>query len=142
MCRAAAEEGIFCRGFRRLPEREFHDRWKGQLGVSTHLTRSQMEELADLWQRSEQLHRREALICDSQTVCPVACAGWNEFTDEDLERFCRELLGAPGTSVTKSIKRSESPRPSFSRLTPVPLSDTLRRATTVTVSPIRGEERK
>jgi hypothetical protein len=139
MCRAAADEGIFCRGFRRWPEREFHDRWKEHLGVSTHLTRSQMEELADLWQRSEQLRRREVLICDSQTVCPGACAGWNEFTDEDLERFCRDLIPEPGASAKKRIKRSESMNAPFSRLTPSPLSDTLR-AKAVTVSPIRGEE--
>ena len=93
MCRAAAEEGIFCHGFRRWPESEFHDRWKGQLGVSTHLSRSQIEELADLWQFSEQLRRRDALICDAQTACPGACRGWNEFTDRDLEGFCLELLG-------------------------------------------------
>ena len=93
MCRAAAQEGIFCHGFRRWPEREFHDRWKGQLGVSTHLTRSQMEELADLWQLTEQVRRRDALICDAQTVCPGACRGWNEFTDSDLENFCHEILG-------------------------------------------------
>ena len=93
MCRAAAEEGIFCHGFKRWPEREFHDRWKDHLGVSTHLTRSQMEELADLWQLTEQVSRRDALICDAQTVCPGACRGWNEFTDSDLERFCLEILG-------------------------------------------------
>lgn len=93
MCRVAAEEGIFCRGFRRWPEHEFHERWKRQLGVSTHLTRDQMEELADIWQLCEQLRRRDMLICDAQTAAPGACRGWNEFTDRDLERFCLEILG-------------------------------------------------
>ena len=93
MCRAAAEDGIFCRGFHRWPVSEFHDRWRGQLGVSTHLTRKQMEELADLWQLSEQIVRRSALICDAQTVAPGACRGWNEFSDADLQRFCLEILG-------------------------------------------------
>ena len=55
--------------------------------------RAQIEELADLWQFSEQLRRRDALICDAQTACPGACRGWNEFTDRDLEGFCLELLG-------------------------------------------------
>jgi hypothetical protein len=94
MCRAAAEEGIFCRGFRRWPDHEFHDRWRGHLGVSTHLTRPQMEELADLWQLTEQIRRRSTLICDAQTLAPGACRGWDEFSDADLEGFCREILGA------------------------------------------------
>ena len=93
MCRAAAEEGIFCRGFRRWPEREFHDRWKGHIGTSSHLTRSQMEELADFWQLSEQIFRRDALVCDAVARTPGGCRGWDEFTNGELEGFCRELLG-------------------------------------------------
>ncbi len=93
MCRVAAERGIFCRGFGRWPEREFHERWKPLIGVSTHLSRTQMERLADLWQLSEQLLHNEALACDAQAACPGACRGWGEFDDSDLARFCREILG-------------------------------------------------
>jgi hypothetical protein len=117
MCRAAAEEGIFCRGFKRWPEREFYDRWKGHLGVSTHLNREQMEALADLWQQSEQLLRRDALICDAQTVWPGACAGWNEFTDADLERFCFEILGENVLLCAEKDQRDQVKRNRRFRLT-------------------------
>ena len=57
MCQAAADRGIFCRGFRQWPEREFHDLWKPLIGESTHLSRAQMERFADLWQLSEQVRQ-------------------------------------------------------------------------------------
>ena len=107
MCRAAAAEGIFCHGFRRWPESEFHDRWKRHIGTSTHLTRNQMEELADLWQLSEQVSRRDSLICDSQTAFPGACRGWNEFSDADLEAFCLDILAL---RVTICSKVTQSPQ--------------------------------
>ena len=93
MCQVAAERGIFCGGFRRWPDREFHERWRSLIGVSTHLTRDQMEELADIWQLSEQLRHRVALACDAQTISPGACRGWDEFSNRDLELFCGEILG-------------------------------------------------
>jgi hypothetical protein len=93
LCRVAAERGIFCRGFRRWHEKEFRDRWKSSLGMSTHLNRSQMETLADLWQVSEQIRSGSALICDAQTEAPGACRGWDEFSNVDLQRFCLEILG-------------------------------------------------
>jgi hypothetical protein len=111
LCRVAAEEGIFCRGFRRWPEREFHDRWRGHLGVSTHLTRPQMEELAELWQICEQLERRSALICDAQTVAPGACRGWSEFSDADLEGFCREILGGRVTISAETARTDRIEHP-------------------------------
>jgi hypothetical protein len=95
MCRVAAERGIFCRGFGRWPEREFHERWKLLIGVSTHLSRAQMERLADIWQLGEQLQHRVALICDAQTMFPGACRGWDEFSNADLARFCGEILERP-----------------------------------------------
>ena len=93
ICRVAAERGIFCRGFRRWNDHEFHARWKGVLGASTHLTRPQMEELADLWQLAEQLARKVALACDAPADARTACRGWKEFTDLEIQRFCSDLTG-------------------------------------------------
>jgi hypothetical protein len=92
ICKVAADRGIFCRGFRRWNDREFHDRFKGTLGVSTHLTRPQMEELADLWQLSEQLSRGVDLACDA-CASRTACRGWDEFTDLEIQSFCCEMIG-------------------------------------------------
>jgi hypothetical protein len=93
ICQVAAERGIFCRGFRRWNDHEFHARWKGLLGVSTHLTRPQMEQLADLWQLAEQLSQNVALICDAPAAGRTACRGWNEFTDLEIQSFCSDLTG-------------------------------------------------
>lgn len=95
MCEVAASKGIFCRGFRRWHDSEFHRKWKGALGTSTHLTRAQMERLADIWQLSEQLRCGVSFACDASAMCTGPCRGWNEFTNEALERFCLDLLGVP-----------------------------------------------
>ncbi len=92
MCQAAADRGIFCRGFRQWPEREFHDLWKPLIGESTHLSRAQMERFADLWQLSEQVRQGFTLACDAQVVRPGVCRGWDEFSNVDLSRFCAEIL--------------------------------------------------
>jgi len=93
LCKVAAERGIFCRGFRRWDDSAFHKRWKMSLGSSTHLTRRQMEQLADIWQLAEQLRHRVGLACDAQAIAPGACRGWDEFSNESLARFCDEILG-------------------------------------------------
>jgi len=91
LCRVAAERGIFCRGFRRWQIAEFDRRWRGAIGRSTHLSRPQMERFADLWQLTEQVCRGTSLACDAAGAIGSPCRGWDEFSDEDLARFCREL---------------------------------------------------
>ena len=93
MCHVAAKLGIFCRGFRRWSDGEFLRRWTKVIGRSTHLTRAQLERIADLWQLSEQLRLRVPLACDAQTTGNRACRGWYEFSNKDLERCCDEILG-------------------------------------------------
>ena len=93
MCQVAAERRIFCRGFQRWHDSEFHDRWRAILGESTHLTRPQMEELANVWQLTEQIRTRVGLACDAQAMCHGACRGWDEFSNETLGRYCNEILG-------------------------------------------------
>ena len=93
LCQVAAERGIFCRGFRRWPDSEFDRRFRRALGRSTHLTRIQMEALADVWQLAEQIRCRVNLACDAQGSSGGACRGWDEFSNADLERHCSDLLG-------------------------------------------------
>ncbi|HYB53879.1 MAG TPA: hypothetical protein VEG84_08435 [Thermoanaerobaculia bacterium] len=92
ICQVAAEQGIFCRGFRRWPASEFDRRWKPLLGRSTHLSRTQMEELANVWQLAEQIRCRVNLACDARGP-RTACRGWDEFSNADLARFCSDVLG-------------------------------------------------
>jgi hypothetical protein len=92
LCRVAAERGIFCRGFRRWSLAEFDRRWRKAIGRSTHLTQVQMEQLADLWQLTEQVRQGVALACDAIPSAQSPCRGWDELSDEELARFCRELV--------------------------------------------------
>ncbi len=92
-CQVAAERGVFCRGFRRFDDHEFHRRWSPVLGQSTHLNRAQLERLADLWELCEQVGRHVRVACDARAAEPGPCRGWHEFSDEALARFCSELLG-------------------------------------------------
>jgi hypothetical protein len=61
------------------------------MGVSTHLNRSQMETLADLWQLSEQLRLRVELSCDAAMLGAGLCRGWDELSDGELRKACLEL---------------------------------------------------
>jgi hypothetical protein len=92
-CEVAAERGIFCLGFRRWPASEFDRRWRRALGRSTHLSREQMERLANIWQLAEQIRCRVALACDIEATERTACRGWEEFSDADLARYCGDILG-------------------------------------------------
>ena len=93
MCQVAAQRGIFCRGFQRWPDSEFDRRWKSALGRSTHLSRAQMEELANVWQLAEQIRCRVGLVCDAQSGRHGGCRGWDEFSNDDLARYCSDILG-------------------------------------------------
>jgi hypothetical protein len=93
LCQVAAQRRIFCRGFRRWNEAEFDRRWKRYIGRSTHLSRAQMEEFANLWELAEQIRKRVSLACDAQTAACGPCRGWNEFSNAELARFCNDVLG-------------------------------------------------
>jgi hypothetical protein len=91
LCQVAAERGIFCRGFRRWHAAEFDRRWRSAIGRSTHLSREQMERFANLWQLTEQLCQGVALACDAKSRPGSPCRGWEEFSDQELTGFCRNL---------------------------------------------------
>jgi len=111
MCQVAAEKGIFCRGFRRWHASEFHRKWRMAIGSSTHLTRPQMETFANLWQLTEQVRLRVGFACDAEALEPGACRGWNEFSNQDLARFCRQILGADVTIFGQEPLDQRTSRP-------------------------------
>jgi hypothetical protein len=93
LCQIASERGIFCHGFRRWNAREFDERFRNALGRSTHHSRAQMEEFANLWELAEQIRRGVPLSCDAQALDHTTCRGWDEFSNADLSRFCNDILG-------------------------------------------------
>jgi hypothetical protein len=93
LCQVASERGIFCHGFRRWNAREFDERFRNAIGRSTHLSRAQMEEFANVWQLAEQIRLGVTLACDAQLREHGTCRGWDEFSNADLSRFCNDILG-------------------------------------------------
>jgi hypothetical protein len=92
MCQVATEKGIYCHGFRSLSEEEFRDRYDWLVARHPKATREEIETLANTWQLARQIVDRVPLSCDAQFRDHDTCNGWNDFTNEDLEGFCREIL--------------------------------------------------
>jgi hypothetical protein len=115
-CHVAAERGIFCRGFRRFDDHEFHRRWKPVLGQSTHLNREQIERLADVWELCEQVRQRVRVTCDAHAAEPGPCRGWFEFSNETLGRFCSEFLGESVIVTERCRGTAEGAGPSLMKM--------------------------
>jgi hypothetical protein len=117
ICTVAAKLGVFCHGFRRWTDEAFSRGWTRALGRSTHLTRPQMERLADLWLLTEQLRLRVPCACDLAAAGGGVCRGWNGFSNADLERCCDEILGRNVAIVETNQTAQNRPGPR-KRLTP------------------------
>ncbi|MGH9442399.1 MAG: hypothetical protein ACRD16_08985 [Thermoanaerobaculia bacterium] len=92
MCRVATEKGIYCQGFRRLSEGEFRRRHDWLASRTPTASREEIEALANQWQLARQIVDRVPLACDAQLKDHDTCDGWNEFTNVEIEGFCREIL--------------------------------------------------
>jgi hypothetical protein len=93
MCQVAAKKGIFCHGFARFSDEELKKRFAGLLSLRPKLNRWQVEELANRWELARQMVDGVTLACDAQTIEHDTCRGWDDFPNEQLARFCADLLG-------------------------------------------------
>lgn len=93
ICLVAAEKGIFCRGFRRYTDEELEQRYRWLTRKNPGASRPEIEDLANKWQLGRQLFDEVPLACDAQQREHDTCRGWDEFSNEDLTRFCHEILG-------------------------------------------------
>jgi hypothetical protein len=93
VCQIAAEQNILCRGFHRDSDDEIRRRYADVLSEDAGTSRQEMEARANAWQLERQRGEGTLLCCDVQYMFRETCRGWDDFTNEELERFCRELLG-------------------------------------------------
>ena len=91
ICKAAAERGIFCKGFKRYGEGALRARYDWLDLRRPDMTREQLEELANRWQLARQELHDVPLACDVQAKEHDTCGGWDDFTAEELSRFIFEL---------------------------------------------------
>lgn len=93
ICRLAAQTGIFCKGFRRYSDAELKEHYSWIAKRNPDAPRAELEEIADRWQLARQDVLGALTACDVQQLEHDACGGWDDFTDDDLARFLRELTG-------------------------------------------------
>jgi hypothetical protein len=91
VCRAAAEQGIFCKGLRRYSDAELRDRYSWIVRRNRGISREELEEVADRWQMARQDVDNVRTSCDAQQIEHDTCGGWDDFTTEELSRFLTEL---------------------------------------------------
>lgn len=93
ICRLAAQTGIFCKGFRRYSDAEMKERYGWISKKNPDVPREELEEIADRWQLARQDVLGAPSSCDVQQLEHDACGGWDDFGDDQLARFLRELTG-------------------------------------------------
>jgi hypothetical protein len=92
ICKAAAEQQVFCRGFARYGDRELRARYHW-IVRKRPTTRPELEDLANEWQLARQEVTHAALACDVQQAEHDSCRGWDDFSNEELAGFLQELTG-------------------------------------------------
>jgi hypothetical protein len=93
MCSVAASRGILCGGFRRYSDNELKDRYDWLVRKNPTASRDELEKMANLWQLARQVLEGVPLACDVQKIEHDTCMGWDEFTNDDLEKYYREIVG-------------------------------------------------
>jgi hypothetical protein len=92
-CKVAAEQGIFCHGFARYTDAELKRRYDWIARRRPKISRQELEEIADRWQLARQEVEKRPCACDVQQSVKDTCRGWDDFSNEDLSRYCFELTG-------------------------------------------------
>ncbi|MEA2416849.1 MAG: hypothetical protein QOI58_3506 [Thermoanaerobaculia bacterium] len=93
ICKLAAERNVFCHGLHRQSlsalRRDFD--WINR--KNPHISGSDLEEVVDRWQLARQEVTGLPTACDVQQFEHDGCNGWDDFSNEELSRFCLELMG-------------------------------------------------
>jgi hypothetical protein len=92
MCQVAAERGIFCHGFKQYSDEELRDKFDWITRRNPNLRRRDLEKMANLWQLSRQVIEGVCFSCDAQTIEHDTCLGWDSFSNEELQKFFREIM--------------------------------------------------
>ena len=93
ICQVATEKGILCRGFRHFTDEELRERYDWLVRKNPTVTRAELESMANLWQLARQVLEGVPLACDVQRIEHDTCKGWDDFSNEQLEQYHRELIG-------------------------------------------------
>lgn len=92
-CKVAAERGIFCRGFRQFTDKELRERYWWIVRKRPHITREELETIANDWQLAQQDVHSLPVACDVQSKVHDTCRGWTDFSNQELGVFLKQLTG-------------------------------------------------
>jgi hypothetical protein len=109
MCQVAAKKGIFCRGFARWSDEELKKHFAGLVRQRPKMNRWQLEELANRWELARQVVQNVTLACDAQTKEHDTCRGWDDFSNQELERFCADLLAMDAVVAESGAPEANGP---------------------------------
>jgi hypothetical protein len=93
VCKVAAEKGIFCQGFHRSSDGGLRRCYSWLDKRRPGMSREELEDLANRWQLARQEVNQLPIACDVQQKEHDSCNGWDDFSNEDLSQFYRELTG-------------------------------------------------
>jgi hypothetical protein len=92
-CDIASERNILCHGFARDTDAELRYRYADVLPDAPVLDREQLEQRASQWQIARTQKEGALLCCDVQHRFYETCRGWDDFTNEQLATYHREVTG-------------------------------------------------
>jgi hypothetical protein len=93
MCQVASRLGIYCHGFSQWSFDELKQRYWWLVERRPGIKREELERLANIWQVARQQVFGTQLACDTQTLEHDTCCGFDGWSNADLSRFHKELLG-------------------------------------------------
>lgn len=91
VCEIVGRLGVFCGGHRRLSDKELQETYDWLVERQKPKSREELEDLANRWQLSQQSVTDTDLACDVQAEERHTCLGWNEFSNEELEKHYQTL---------------------------------------------------
>lgn len=86
LCMAAANKGIFCKGYKALTEEDLRERYAWIVRKRPDVTRQDLESIGNLWQLTQQEVHGLPCACDVQSKLGDTCQGWREFSNDELSR--------------------------------------------------------
>jgi hypothetical protein len=92
-CAVAAEQRVFCTGFRRWDTSDLRERYWWIVRRRPDIRREELEAIANDWQLAQQEVHDLPLACDVQTKLHDTCRGWHDFTNEELALYYRQMTG-------------------------------------------------
>ena len=93
VCEVAARNGIYCHGFSQWSFDELKARYWWLADRRPHVTREELERLANIWQVARQQVLGTELACDTQSLEHDTCMGWDEWDEATLGRYVHEVCG-------------------------------------------------